>query len=82
LADWDPNNELNATVVRQWLSFSDFYHWPHVILFDSWEDLAQKLDAADFHVRLAQSLTRRTRTHCQVGLRLTRACSLFGLNRR
>ncbi|ELR18517.1 uncharacterized protein ACA1_045600 [Acanthamoeba castellanii str. Neff] len=49
LADWDPNNELNATVVRQWLSFSDFYHWPHVILFDSWEDLAQKLDAADFH---------------------------------
>ncbi len=51
MADWDPNNELNATVVRQWLSFSDFYHWPHVILFDSWEDLAQKLDAADFHVR-------------------------------
>ena len=45
---FDPNDEHNADGVRYWLQFSDFYTFPHVILFDSWEDLAQKLAVADF----------------------------------
>jgi hypothetical protein len=44
---FDPNDEFNADGVRYWLQFSDFYIFPHVILFDSWEDLAQKLAKAD-----------------------------------
>jgi hypothetical protein len=44
---FDPNDEFNEDGVRYWLQFSDFYVFPHVILFDSWEDLAQKLAKAD-----------------------------------
>lgn len=27
---------------------ADYYEFPHVILFDSWEDLANKISATDF----------------------------------
>ncbi len=44
---FDPNDESSADAVRYWLQFSDFYAFPHVILFDSWEDLAKTLATAD-----------------------------------
>lgn len=50
LAENDPNDDFDAKKVELWLSFADIYHWPHVTLFDSWEDLADKLDRADFKV--------------------------------
>jgi replicative DNA helicase len=31
-----------------WLKFSDFYQFPHLILFDSWEDLIQKSITTNF----------------------------------
>lgn len=40
---FDPNNEFNPNAIRAWLELSDFYTWPHVILFDSQEDLIQLL---------------------------------------
>lgn len=47
----DPNRNWTATTatefagLRYWLSWCDLYTFPHIVLFDSWEDLLQKLDA-------------------------------------
>ena len=30
-----------------WLRYADYYQWPHVTLYDSWEDLVLKLDQDD-----------------------------------
>jgi len=39
----DPNNEFDRNAIRYWLQFSDFYQWPHIIYFNSTDDLAMKL---------------------------------------
>jgi hypothetical protein len=39
----DPNNEFDRNAIRYWLQFSDFYQWPHIIYFNSTDDLAKKL---------------------------------------
>ena len=39
----DPNNEFDRTAIRYSLQFSDFYQWPHIIYFNSIEELAAKL---------------------------------------
>ena len=31
-----------------WIKFSDFYQWPFITTFSSWEDLVTKLNKADF----------------------------------
>jgi hypothetical protein len=30
------------------LKFADFYTWPHIATFTSWDDLIQQLDRTDF----------------------------------
>ena len=30
-----------------WLKLADYYTWPHIVLFDSWDELAQKLLQTD-----------------------------------
>jgi hypothetical protein len=45
---FDPNDEDSVDAVRHWLQHADFYTFPHVILFDSWEELATKLASVDF----------------------------------
>jgi hypothetical protein len=40
---FDPNDEDSEAAVRHWLGFADFYVYPHIVLFDSWADLAEKL---------------------------------------
>ena len=44
----DPNNELDRHAIRYWLNFSDFYQWPHIIYFDSVDDLLDKLLSTNF----------------------------------
>ncbi|UJR08081.1 hypothetical protein I4U23_012358 [Adineta vaga] len=44
----DPNNDRNESSIRYWLKFSDFYQWPHIIYFESIDDLIQKLSSTDF----------------------------------
>ena len=44
----DPNNDRNRTSIRYWLNFSDFYQWPHIIYYDSTDDLIEKLDRTNF----------------------------------
>lgn len=49
LLSHDPNDDQNIEAVEFWLQFADYYKFPHIILFDSWEDLNQKLEVIDFH---------------------------------
>ena len=35
----DPNDEVSRVAVLQWISLSDFYIWPHISQFNSWEEL-------------------------------------------
>ena len=44
---FDPNDEKNPAAVEWWLQWADYYTFPHIITFDSWEDLASKVAAAD-----------------------------------
>lgn len=44
---YDPNNDHDETSVNFWLQFSDYYKFPHIILFDNWQDLIQKLNSVD-----------------------------------
>jgi hypothetical protein len=39
----DPNNDYDEESVKYWLRFADFYRWPHIVYFDSVDDLVQKL---------------------------------------
>ena len=44
----DPNDVLNRRALQYWLKFADFYQWPGIIYFDSWEDLLDKIEFANF----------------------------------
>ena len=41
----DDNSEQ---ALGAWLQFADYYQWPHIVTFDSWEDLAAKLGSTDY----------------------------------
>lgn len=44
----DPNNDRDREAIRYWLKFSDFYQWPHILYFESTDDLVQKLMSTNF----------------------------------
>jgi len=44
----DPNNDRDRTAIRYWLNFSDFYQWPHIIYYESTDDLIKKLNTTNF----------------------------------
>jgi hypothetical protein len=44
----DPNDESDPDNVADWLSLADFYRWPHVLYFDTAEELADLLLDTDF----------------------------------
>ena len=44
----DPNNDHDRRSIRHWLSLSDFYQWPHIIYYESTNDLVDKLSSTDF----------------------------------
>ena len=45
----DPNNDIDEDAAKYWLKFADFYQWPHVIYYDSVEDLVNKMLTVDLH---------------------------------
>ena len=45
----DPNNDMDEDAVRYWLKFADFYQWPHIIYFDSVDDLVEKMMTVDLN---------------------------------
>ena len=44
---YDPNDVLNPSALKHWLRYADFYQWPGIIYFDSWDDLINKAQTAD-----------------------------------
>jgi hypothetical protein len=44
----DPNNEFDSAAVLEWISLSDFYVWPHIQTFDSWDDLFALLTGSGY----------------------------------
>ena len=36
---YDPNNEVNYDAIKAWISLSDFYTFPYITTFESWDDL-------------------------------------------
>ena len=39
----DPNNDFDERAVRHWLSFSDYYTLPHIVLFNSFDHIVKIL---------------------------------------
>lgn len=46
----DPNNDFDRNAIKYWLKFSDFYQWPYIIYYDSFEDLVHKLHTTNFNL--------------------------------
>jgi hypothetical protein len=42
----DPNNEFSAEAVLEWVRLADFYQWPHVLQFDSLDQLLAMLSSS------------------------------------
>ena len=73
LFEHDPNDEFSEEAVRAWVSLSDFYVWPHVQTFSSFDDLLlqlqqppqqllQRLEAVSASMReYAATVARETR---------------------
>jgi hypothetical protein len=55
---YDPNDDLTPEAIEYWNQFADFYQWPHVIIFDSWEDLVQKVKTTNF-----KEVSRKMKEH-------------------
>lgn len=48
-ADWpDPNDDQNPASLDFWLKWSDFYVFPHIVLFDDIKDIPKLMDTISF----------------------------------
>ena len=60
-----PEDRESIAAMNYWLQFADYYQWPHIQRFVSWEDLIDKLSKTDFskvHQRMfEENVERRTR---------------------
>ena len=54
----DPNNDEDETAVRHWLRYADYYQWPHIVYFESVEDLVDKMATVDL-----DEISRRMREY-------------------
>mmetsp|Transcript_18555 Transcript_18555/g.31096 ORF Transcript_18555/g.31096 Transcript_18555/m.31096 type:complete len:233 (-) Transcript_18555:210-908(-) len=43
---FDPNDDSSEQAILAWISLADFYQWPHIQQFDSWQELFRMLVAA------------------------------------
>ncbi len=54
---FSPNSD-EYSALKYWLQFADYYVWPFVTVFDSFEDLIEKLKAADL-----PGISRKMKAH-------------------
>ena len=47
----DPNNEEDEIAVLEWIRLADFYQWPHITQFRSWEELLWLVENSDFQAQ-------------------------------
>jgi hypothetical protein len=48
ITDQDPNNEFNRDAIMTWIKLADFYIWPNITTFDSFDHLLTLLGSVDF----------------------------------
>ncbi len=46
---FDPNNELDYNAILEWIKLADFYEFPHIIQFSSWNELFSLLVTTDLN---------------------------------
>ena len=46
----DPNNDYSDKAVHEWIALSDFYQWPYITQFDSFEDVFTLLTPLDSEI--------------------------------
>jgi hypothetical protein len=44
----DPNNDRDKDAFLHWIRYADFYQWPHILTFDTWDGLRTLIDATDW----------------------------------
>jgi hypothetical protein len=44
---YDPNNFTTQEAFDYWLEFADFYQWPHIAVYDSFDELVAQLHVTD-----------------------------------
>ena len=44
----DPNNDIDKNSFLHWIQYADYYQWPHIIQFDSWERLMAIVNSQDW----------------------------------
>jgi len=59
--DPDPNDDRNGTAFQHWVQYADFYQLPHIIRFNSWDDLREILRVKRREDWLAISANMRRR---------------------
>jgi len=47
----DPNDEFDIKAIAFWIKYADFYEWPHISTFTSFDDLVQQLTAPSLDLR-------------------------------
>jgi len=45
--EYDPNNVLSEDAVEYWVKWADFYQWPHITVYEDFDDLTRKVKEAD-----------------------------------
>jgi len=56
----DPNDEFNRTAVLEWTSLSDYYKWPHITLFHSFDHLMELLRTSNL-THISRNMARHSR---------------------
>ena len=46
----DPNNEKDKDAIKYWIKYADFYTFPHIILYNSVDDLIFKMETTDLNI--------------------------------
>ena len=44
---FDPNNQFSEESIAFWVKWADFYMWPHIIQYDSFEELSSLIQNTD-----------------------------------
>ena len=41
------SSDFSREAILEWVQLADFYQWPHIQLFESWDDLLRRLTTTD-----------------------------------
>eukprot|EP00977_Amphora_coffeiformis_P010350 scaffold2418_cov175-Amphora_coffeaeformis.AAC.6 len=62
----DPNDDKSKEAFLYWAQFGDYYQFPHIVQFSSWEDLKPVVDTTDW-----AKVSRGMKAHFEVALEET-----------